>query len=79
MDLSGGPASDHIAAVEQPLEQTDDAGVVDLDAEVTNRSNRDGQRQALEQREVDVNLEALGLEAGETVGNGLESSADAGR
>jgi hypothetical protein len=34
-----------------------------------------GQGQALQQWEVDVDIEALGLEAGKAVGNGLESGA----
>jgi hypothetical protein len=42
---------------------------------VADRTDGEGQGQTLQQGEVDVDVEALGLEAGKVVGNGLESGA----
>ena len=75
MDLLCRPASEMTAAVQEDFEQADDAGVVDLDAGIANRTNSDRQGQALEQREVDMDIEPLGLEAGEAGGDGLEALA----
>jgi hypothetical protein len=52
VDLSGGPAADVTAAVQEHLEEADDAWVVDLDAGIANRADGDGQGEALQQREV---------------------------
>jgi hypothetical protein len=49
---------------------------VDLDAGIANRADGDRQGEALQQREVDVNVEPLRLEAGEAGGDGLEALAD---
>ena len=76
VDLLGGPAADLTAAVEQNLEQADDAGVVDLDPGIADRANGDRQGEALQQREVDVDVEPLRLETGEAGSNGLEPLAD---
>ena len=76
MDLLGGPTADVSAAVQENLEQADDAHVVDFDAGIADRADGDGQRNALQQREVDVDVEPLGLVAGETAGDGLKRLAD---
>ena len=72
--LLGGPAADMGAAMEQHFEQADDAGLVDLDAGIADRANSDRQGEALQQREVDVDVEPLRLVAGETAGDGLKAS-----
>ncbi len=51
-------------------------GVVDFDAGITDGADGDGQGDPLQQREVHMDVEALGLEAGEAVGDGLEPFAD---
>ena len=48
---------------------------MDLDSGIADRADGEGQGQALQQWEVDVDIEALGLEASKAVGNGLESGA----
>ena len=58
------------------LRAADDAGVVDLDAGIARRANRDRQGEALQEREVDVDVEPLRLETGEAGGDGLEALAD---
>src|ERR1700758_5140090 len=63
------------AAMQEDFEEADEAGVVDLEAGITNRTNGDRQGEALEQREVDMNIEPLRLEAGEAGGDGLEALA----
>jgi hypothetical protein len=49
---------------------------VDFDAGITDRADGNGQGDPLEQGKVDMDVEALSLEAGEAVGNGLEPFAD---
>jgi hypothetical protein len=49
--------------VQENFQQADDAGVVDLDSGIAGRTDGEGQGQALQQWEVDVDIEALGLEA----------------
>ena len=48
--------------------------VVDLDPGIADRADGDRQGEALQQREVDVDVEPLRLEAGEAAGDGLEAS-----
>ena len=74
-DLLGRPAADLIAAVQQHLQQADDTRVMDLDAGMADCTDGDGQGDPLEQREVDVNVEPLGLKGSEAVGNGQERLA----
>src|SRR5580704_4507609 len=76
VDLPGGPAADLTTAVQEDLEEADDTGVVDLDSGIADRANGDWKAEALQQREVDVDVEPLRLETGETAGNGLEALAD---
>ncbi len=68
VDLVGGPAGYYRSAVQQHFHQPDHARVVDLDAGILCGSNSDGQRQPLEQRKVDVYVQPLGLEGGESAG-----------
>src|SRR5712672_3718797 len=75
MELLGGPAADMTAAVQEDLEEADDTRVVDLDAGIADRADGDRQGGALEQREVDMNVEPLRLETGEAGGDGLEALA----
>ena len=76
MNLLGGPTADMSAAVQKNLEQTDDAHVMDFDSRISDRADGDGERDALQQREVDVDVEPLRLVAGETAGDGLKRLAD---
>ena len=76
MDLLGGPAADLSAAVQENLEQADDAHIMDFDSRISDRADGDGQREALQQREVDMDVEPLRLEAGEAAGDGLKRLAD---
>ena len=48
MDLLGGPTADLSAAVQQNLEQTDDAHVMDFDTGISDRADGDGERDALD-------------------------------
>ena len=76
VDLFGGPSADVSATVQEDFEETDDARIVDLDAGVANRADGDWDGEALQEREVDVDIEPLRLEAGEAAGDGLEPLAD---
>jgi hypothetical protein len=75
-DLLGGPAADLTTAVQEDLEEADDAGVVDLDRGIADRTDSDRKGEALQQREVDVDVEPLRLEIGEAHGDGLEALAN---
>jgi hypothetical protein len=59
MDLFGGPAADMSTAVQEDFEKADDAGIVDLDARMANRTDGDRQGETLQEREVDVDVEPL--------------------
>ena len=74
VDLLGGPAADMAAAMQEDFEQADDARVVDLDPGIADRADGDRQGEALQQREVDVDVEPLRLEAGEAGGDGFGSA-----
>src|SRR5260370_12743322 len=76
VDLLDGPAADLTTAVQEDFEQADDAGVVDLDPGIANRADGDWNAEALQQREVDVDVEPLRLETGEAAWYGLEPLAD---
>jgi hypothetical protein len=76
VNLVGRPSADSTAVVQQNLKQPDDPRVMDLDAGKTDGADGDGQSDPLEERKIHVNVEALGLEAGETVGDGLEPFAN---
>ena len=76
VNLVGRPSADGTAVMQQNLEQPDDPRVMDLDAGKTDGADGDRQCNPLKQRKIHVNVEALGLEAGETVGDDLEPLAD---
>ena len=69
VDFLRGPAADVSAAMQQNLEEPNDSSVVDFDAGITDRTDCDRQRNPLQKREVDVNVEPLGLEAREAAGD----------
>ena len=76
MDLSGRPPAELGAAVEQDFHKAEDTGVLDLDAGDFGVSRRNGKSQTLEEGKVDVDIEGLGLELSETVGDGGQGLAD---
>ena len=79
MDLLGGPAADVAAAVQEDLEEADDARIVQLDAGIADCADGDGEGETLQQREVDMDVEPLRLEAGEAISDGQEPLAPAWR
>ena len=78
MDLPGSPTADGRAAVEQNLHQPDHTSVVDFDAGKLGGAYSDRQRETLQERELDVDIQALCLERGETIGNRQELLAHGG-
>src|SRR5207249_10678871 len=76
VDFLGGPAADVSAAVQQDFEEADDAHPVDFDAGIAYGADGDRQRDPLQQREVDMNVEPLRLETGEAAGDSLEGLAN---
>ena len=76
MNLFGSPAADGTAAMQENLQKPDDPRVVDFDSGITDRADGDGQGNPLQQGEIHMDIEALSLETGETVGDGLEPFAD---
>jgi hypothetical protein len=76
MDLSGRPPAELGAAVEQDFHKAEDTGVLDLDAGDFGVSQRDGKGPTLEEGEVDVGIQGLGLEVCKTIGDGGEGLTD---
>src|SRR5258708_32893655 len=76
VDVFGGPATGLSTAVQEDLEEADDAGVVDLDPGIADCADSDWKGEALQQREVDVDVEPLRLETGEAAGDDLEPLAE---
>ena len=72
MDLLGGPAAHGRASMQENLQQADDTDILDADAGIADRADGNGQGKPLEQREIDVHIQSLGLEAGKAVGNDLK-------
>ena len=70
MDLLCGPAADVAATVQEDFEQTDDARIMQLDAGIADRADGDGEGETLQQREVNMDVEPLRLEAGEAICDG---------
>ena len=75
MNLFGSPAADGSAAVQENLQEPDDARFVDFDSAIADRAAGDGQSQPLQQGKVHMDIEALSLEAGEAVCDCLEPLA----
>src|SRR6266566_5175036 len=67
VDLLGGPAADMAAAMQEDFKEADDARVMDLDAGIADCADADRKSEALQQREVDMDVEPLRLKAGEAV------------
>jgi hypothetical protein len=74
VDLFGGPAAEMSAAMQEDFKEADQAVVVDLDPGIANRTNGDRKGEALQQREVDMDIERLCLEGSEAPGDGFESA-----
>src|ERR1700687_2763586 len=60
------------SAVEKNLQQPDDAGLVDFDAGITNGADGKGECDALQEREVHVNVEPLCLVTRQSVRDDLK-------
>src|SRR6516225_5734402 len=75
VDLFSGPAAEMTSAVQENFEEADDARVVDLDPRISDRADTDRKGETLQQREVDMNIEPLRLEAGKASGDSLEALA----
>jgi hypothetical protein len=61
--------------MQEHLEETHDPRLVDLEAGVTDRADADRTGEAMDEREVDVDVEPLGPVTGEAVGDRLEGGA----
>ena len=72
----GGPASDLCTAMQENLQETDGARVVDLDPWIANSADGHGHGEALEERKIGMDVEPLRLEAGEAGSDSLELLAD---
>jgi hypothetical protein len=72
VDFLRGPTANEGAGIQQDLEEADHARILDLDAGISDRADSDRQGDALQERKVDMDVEPLGLEAGEAADDGLE-------
>jgi len=59
MNLFCGPAADRVADVQEHLQQADDAGVMEFDFGIADRTDSHGQSQPLQQGKVHRDMEAL--------------------
>ena len=75
MNVGGARAHELGSALQEHFHHAEHAGVVNLDAGDLGAPARDGEGQPLEQREVDVHVQGLGLKGGETVGDGRQRVA----
>ena len=73
VDLCRAPSGDPRTGVQEHLHKADHPGVVDFDAGIVDASGANRQGQPLQQREIDMDVQALGLEGGEAVGDGREA------
>ena len=76
VDFPGCPAAEVRAAMQENLEQADDASIVDFDSWVADGADGDWQGDTLEERKVHMDVEPLGLETCEPADDGLESVTD---
>ena len=79
MDVGGAPARHLSAAMEQNFHPSNHASVVDLNAGNFALACDNRQGQALEQSEVDMYVEGLGLESTVTVSDLTEDLSTVGR
>jgi len=75
VDLGGSPASQAGSSVQENFHQPDHAGVLDLDTRKLDGAYLDGEGQALQEREVHMDVEPLRLVCGEAIGDGEEALA----
>ena len=75
MNFGGAPSQHSGAGVEQHLHQAQHADVVEFDAGGLAALAWDRQREALEQREINMHVERLGFERGKAVGDAGEDAA----
>src|SRR4029077_15929374 len=76
VDLPRRRAADLRSAMQENLAEANDARVVDLEAGIADGADGDRAGEALQQREVDVDVEPLRLEAGKAIGDRLERRAN---
>ncbi len=76
MDLLGGPTADPGSGVRHRLQNADDPRIMDPEAGVAHLSDGDRQGDPLREREVNVDVEPLRLEASEVASDGLEFLPD---
>jgi len=67
VDRAGSPAAEQVTAMEQNLKRADQPGIIDLDPGIPDRADLDWPRHALEQEEVDVDVEPLRLVSEEAI------------
>ena len=76
VDLARRPATDLGPGVQKNLEEADDPSVLDFDAGMANRADRNWEGDPLQQGKVGVDVEPLGLEPGKPAQDGLELVAN---
>lgn len=76
VDLLGSPAAGQGSAMQQDLQDADDAWIMALDAGIAHLTDSNGEGNPLQERKIDVDVEPLRLETGERTGNDLELLAD---
>jgi len=75
MEITSSPRGNAGAGMNEHFHEADQAGTVDFDPWDFAMAGDNRESQALEQREINVDLEGLCLKGGEAVGNGQEFRA----
>jgi hypothetical protein len=75
VNLFGRPAADGGATMQEDFHQANDPRFMDFDSGITDGADGHRQSQALQQREIYMDVEPLSLAIGETISDGLESGA----
>jgi hypothetical protein len=76
VNLFGSPTADGGASMQEDLHQANNPRFMDFDSGIADGGDGHGQGKALQQREIHMDVEPLGLAIGETIRNDLESLAD---
>ena len=72
VDLGGSPGGEVHSAVQEHFHPADHTGVSDFDARKLGGAHLDGEGQALQEREVDMDVGPLGLASGKATNDGEE-------
>ena len=75
MQIPGSPGGKAGSGMQEELHQTEDSGVMDFNSRDPSLATDNGQSQTLEERKIDMDLEALSLKGAKAIDDGPEFGA----